>query len=468
MRKLAEHAPDAIKETPPVQAEGLLGLSPDAVDAVITALAKGDEAALDEALGALHPAELANLIELIDGEHRRLLIGHLGPRFDPAILPELDDTVREEIVDQLGTDTIAEAIAALESDDALLLIETLSEVRQRQVLAAIPAVLRAHLEEGLAFPEDSAGRLMQRDFVAVPAFWTVGETIDYMRENDNLPNDFYEIFVVDPRHRPIGTVTLSRLLRTKRPVPMAEIIQPDLLTVPAAMDQEEVAYIFAQHDLVSAPVVDHSGRLIGAIMVDDVVDVIHEEAEEDLMRLGGVREDDLYEAVIDTGRARFSWLLINLVTAIVASAVISLFEDTIQRLVMLAVLMPIVASMGGNAGTQTLTVVVRAIAMKELTRSNAARVLTKEVLVGLFNGVLFAVLIGVIAWIWSGDIAIGLVIAAAMIITLVIAGLAGAAIPFGLSVTGIDPAIASGVFLTTVTDVVAFLTFLGLATWFLL
>lgn len=452
----------------PPQAEELLGFGPDLAQNVIAALDAENAYELDVLLRPLHYAEIADLCEQLDGEHRRQLVDRTRQNFHPEILPELDETIRDEIVEELGTAELARSIAKLESDDALLLMEDLSEARQRELMQAIPAALRAVIQEGLTFPEDSAGRMMQREFVAVPSFWTVGEVIDFMREADDLPNNFYDLFVVDPRHRLAGKVALNRLLRTKRPVRISEIMTGEIVSVPVAMDQEEVAYVFAQQDLVSAPVVDETNRLLGVIMVDDVVDVIHEEAEEDLMRLGGVREDDLYEAVIDTGRSRFSWLFLNLLTAILASVVISVFEATIQEIVILAVLMPIAASMGGNAGTQTLTVAVRALAMKELTRANAARVLTKEILVGVFNGVLFAGIMGVIAWIWSGDPSIGTVMAAAMIITLVVAGLAGTAIPLVLSRTGIDPAVASGVFLTTITDVVAFCAFLGLAASFLL
>jgi magnesium transporter len=398
---------------------------------------------------------------------RTQLVELLRPKFDPVVLTELDETVRDEVAEQLGTETIAKAIASLDSDDALNLISTLEETKQRRVLHAISYALRSMLEEGLAFPEDSAGRLMQREFVAVPTFWTVGEVIDFLRESDDLPDDFYDVFVVDPRHRLIGYVALNRVLRAKRPVLVRDIMIDEFVSVPVNMDQEEVAYVFAQQDLVSAPVVDDNERLIGVITIDDIVDVIHQEAEEDLMRLGGVREDDLYAAVIDTGKSRFAWLFVNLLTAVIASVVIGLFQGTIEQVVMLAVLMPIAASMGGNAGTQTLTVAVRAIAMKELTTANAYRVMSKEILVGTFNGVLFALIVGVIAWIWSGSIGIGVVMAVAMVITLIVAGFAGAAIPLALSRTRFDPAIASGVFLTTVTDVVAFLAFLGLGTWFL-
>ncbi len=464
----ANKAQETIEEMTPVQAEDLLGLNPDVIRDAIVALDSDDGAAILEILAPLHPAEVADLIEILHGPMRTQLVELLRTKFDPVVLTELDETVRDEVAEQLGTETLANAIAALDSDDALSLISTLEETKQRRVLHAISNALRSILEEGLAFPEDSAGRLMQREFVAVPTFWKVGEVIDFLRESDDLPDDFYDVFVVDPRHRLIGYVALNRILRTKRPVPVRDIMVGDFVSVPVEMDQEEVAYVFAQQDLVSAPVVDDSDRLIGVITIDDIVDVIHQEAEEDIMRLGGVQGDDLYAAVIDTGKSRFTWLFVNLLTAIVASIVIGLFQGTIEQVVMLAVLMPIAASMGGNAGTQTLTVAVRALAMKELTPANALRVLSKEVLVGTFNGLLFAVIIGVIAWVWSGNIGIGVVMGVAMVITLIVAGLAGAAIPLGLSRTRFDPAIASGVFLTTITDVVAFLAFLGLGAWFLI
>lgn len=467
---MTEPAEEAVREAEGArpQAEDLLGLSADLAKSVSQALAENRPEEVSALISDLHAAETADLLEQLKPEQRGQLAELLRPSFDPEILPELDETVRDEVAEQLGTNTLARAIARLDTDDALELISTLTEVKQRQVLQAIPVALRSMLEEGLSFPEDSAGRLMQRDFVAVPTFWTVGDTIDFMRESDDLPTDFYDLFVVDPRHRLAGKVPLNRLLRTKRPARISEIMETAALSIPVEMDQEEVAYIFAQQNIVSAPVVDAASRLIGVIMVDDILDVITEEAEEDIMFLGGVREDDLYEAVIDTGRSRFSWLFVNLLTALLASAVIALFKGTIEQIVMLAVLMPIAASMGGNGGTQTLTVIVRAIATKEVTRANALRVLSKEVLVGLFNGILFAALLGGVAWAWSGDVSIGLVMAAAMIVTMIIAGFAGTAIPMGLSRTGIDPAIASGVFLTTVTDVIAFFAFLGLAAWFLL
>ncbi len=460
--------PVLVEETAPVQAEELLGLSPDLVSAVAMALEDQHRFEARLLVESLRAPELADVLQLLRPELRHRLIEYLRPDFDPEILPELEEDIRDEVAEQMGTRALARAIARLDSDDALSLILTLEEHEQRRVLHAIPEELRGILEEGLAFPEDSAGRLMDRDFVAVPSFWSVGETIDYMREADDLPQDFYDIFVVDPRHRAVGRVSLSHVLRNKRPIKINDIMDAGLVSVPAAMDQEEVAYLFAQQNIVSAPVVDDAGRLIGAITVDDVLDVITEEAEEDIMRLGGVQSDDLYSAAIDTGRSRFSWLFVNLITAIMASIVIGLFEATLQQIVILAVLMPIVASMGGNAGTQTMTVAVRALATKELTPSNAMRVMGKEILVGLYNGVLFAALIGAVAWFWTDTWTIGAIMAIAMLITLVIAAMSGMAIPLLLARTGVDPAVASGVILTTVTDVVAFAVFLGLAALLLL
>lgn len=448
------------------------GLDPAVVEAVIQALAASDAARARDLVRDLHPADVADLLEWLSAEERRGLVEALRPTLNPEILSELDDTVREEIIAQLGVQSVAAAVAELDIDDAVEVIEELEEPEQREILDAIPAGDRTLIEESLAYPDDSAGRLMQHEVVTVPTFWTVGETIDYMRQaadlgEETLPQVFYDIFVVDPMYRPAGTLALSRLLRTRRPVPVSDLMETEMSLIPAHMDQEEVAFLFRQRDLVSAPVVGSGGRLVGAITIDDVVDVIHEEHEEDIMRLGGVREDDLYSAALDTTRQRFAWLLVNLVTAITASLVIGLFEATIEQMVALAVLMPIVASMGGNAGTQALTVAVRALATKELRPTNALRVIGKELLVGGFNGVLFAVLTGVVAWVWFASPMLGLVIALAMVINLVVAGLAGTSIPIILERAGIDPAIASSVVLTTITDVVGFFVFLGLGAWLL-
>ncbi|MGB8274925.1 MAG: magnesium transporter [Alphaproteobacteria bacterium] len=445
-----------------------VGIAPDLVRDVTDALAVHDKDRLRFLIAALRAAEMADLIEHLAVEDRNDLVQFLGPEIDPEILSELDEDVREQVLELMGPKRVAAAITELNSDDAVDLIEDLDEDVQKAVLKAVTAEDRAILETGLAYPEESAGRLMQRELVWVQAYWTIGEVIDHLRTAEDLPDDFYDLFVVDAKHCPVGTVSLSRVLRTNRPVTVGEIMVPNPVTVPVNMDQEDVAFMFRQQDLISAPVVEADGRLVGVITVDDVVDVIDEEAEEDLMHLGGVRQDDFYRAVVDTTRSRFAWLVVNLATAVLASAVIGIFEPTIQHIVALAVLMPIVASMGGNAGTQTLTVAVRALATKELTAANAMRVIGKEILVGSFNGILFAVLTAIVTWAWFGSPAIGAVIGAAMVVNLIVAGLAGTAIPIGLERAGIDPAVASGVFLTTVTDVVGFLAFLGLATLFLL
>ena len=444
----------------------------EVVDALIGALEAGDHGLVHGLCDALHASELADVLEQISQAQRGELLTCLGDRFDSETLAELDDNVREEVIEHLGVEGVAQALVELDSDDAVDVIEELDEEDQRQILDAIPEEDRTLIKQSLAYPEDSAGRMMQRELVSVPEFWSMGETIDFMRQSADedsasLPESFYDIFVVDAAHRPVGSIPLSRLMRTRRPVKVSEIMNTALHVIPVETDQEDVAYLFRQRDLVSAPVVDEGGRLVGAITVDDVVDVIDDEHEEDMMLLAGVGEDDLYDAAIDTTRSRFSWLLINLGTAILASVVIGLFEATIQQIVALAVLMPIVASMGGNAGTQTLTVAVRGLATRELTATNAVRVIAKELIVGSINGVLFALIAGAVAWLWFEDPLLGLVIGLAMVINMVVAALAGTVVPIALDRADIDPAIASSVFVTTVTDVVGFFAFLGLAAWIL-
>lgn len=416
----------------------------------------------------LHYTDIADLLERFDGDMRAQLVEIIRPEFEAEILPDLDDAIRDEVIDLLGIEGVAAAMVELDSDDAIEVLEELDEDDQQRVLDAIPESDRALIEEGLSYPEDSAGRIMQRELVTVPTFWTIGNTIDYMRKNadsdDNpLPDQFYVLYVVDPAHHPVGKVGLDQILRARRHIKLTDVMETNLRTVPVTADQEDVAFLFRQRDLVSAPVVDEGGRLVGAITIDDIVDVIDEEHEEDIMRLGGVREHDLYDDVLYTAKARFSWLVINLITAIVASVVISLFDATIEEIVALAVLMPIVASMGGNAGTQTLTVAVRALAMKEITTTNATRLIGKELMVGVFNGLIFAVLAGGVAWGWFDNPLLGAVIGLAMIVNMIVAGVAGTAIPIVLDRLEVDPAIASGVFLTTITDVVGFFVFLGLA-----
>ena len=465
---MAGAAPSDAAPRSEAETRDLYGLTPELISAIVEALDQEDEARLEALVVPLHAADQADLLEMVGADERRLIVDALGAGFDPEILVELDETVRNEIVEQLSTDEIADAVAKLDTDDAVYLIEDLADDERREVLAAISAEERSALEEGLAYPENSAGRLMQRELVAVPADWTIGQTIDYLRSSDDLPDEFYDFFVVDAGNVPLGYVPLSRAMRARRPVLIRDVMESELWTIPPDMDQEEVAFLFHQYGLVSAPVVDGSGRLIGVITVDDVVAVIDEEAEEDIMRLGGVSEDDLHEPAWKTTRRRFAWLLVNLGTAVVASAVIWQFDATIEQMVALAVLMPIVASMGGNAGTQTLTVTVRALATKELTAANALRIVGKEGRVGVLNGIVFAIATGLVAAAWFGDPRLGGVIAAAMVVNMLVAAFSGILIPLGLDRVGVDPAVAATVFLTTITDVVGFFSFLGLAALVLL
>jgi magnesium transporter len=449
--------------------EPLVNALPSWVNAVKEALEAGDEAGVAALVQPLHDADLADLVQNLSAEHRRAFLAIVRLDERPDVLAELDEAVRDEVITLLGVADTAAAVAGLETDDAVHVLEALDEIDQQQVLQSIPQPERLLLEQALAYPENSAGRLMQRELVAVPSFWTAGETIDHLRylgerAPDRLPENFHDIYVVDPRHRLLGSVAAGRLLCARRSAPLAEIMITDLRIVSTDIDQKEVAFLFRQRDLIAAPVVDGSGRLVGMITIDDVVDVIDEVHEDEIMHLGGVGADDLHRSALQTARSRAAWLLVNLVTAMLASLVINLFGGTIRHMVALAALMPIVASMGGNAGTQTLTVAVRALATKELTRANAMRVLAKELLVGVLNGSLFALLAGAIAWMWFGNPLIAGVIAAAMIINLVVAALAGAVVPLVLERLRVDPAIASGVFVTTVTDVVGFFAFLGLAT----
>ena len=440
--------------------------------AVVKALADKDGEQVRELLKSIHPSDAADLLEHLSYVERELFVEFLGSEFNPEILSELDEVIRDHVVDCLGMENVALAVKEMNSDDALEVVKELDEDEQQQVLDAIPLGDRTIIEEGLSYPEDSAGRLMQREVVTVPTHWKVGETIDYLRSSvddeinpdSNLPDQFYDLFVVDVNHKPVGAITLSYVLRAGRNTYVTDIMDTNMKLLSVSLDQEEVAFIFRQRNLVSAPVVDLRGRLVGAITIDDVVDVIHEELEEDFMLLGGVKEGDLYDAIVATTRARFSWLLVNLGTAIIASLVIGFFDATLEQMVALAVLMPIVASMGGNAGTQTLTVAVRALAMKELTSINAARIIGKEALIGVFNGILFAILIGLFTWLWFSNLALGVVIGLAMTVNMFVAGLAGTIIPLTLNKFGIDPAVASSVLLTTITDVVGFFVFLGLAT----
>ncbi|WP_186386472.1 magnesium transporter [Stappia sp. TSB10P1A] len=453
-------------EIPPVRDEDGR-INADFLALIEAGIAAQDAPALIGLAGDLHEADVADLIESLPADQRVPLVRLLGDEFDYATLTELDEAVRLGILEGLPNDTLAEGIGELDSDDAVYILEDLDAEDQAAILDQLPYSDRIQLQRSLDYPEESAGRLMQTDFIAVPAFWSVGQTIDHMRETEDLPDTFYEIFVVDPGFRLIGSVPLDKILRTKRETKISDIMTEEPQTFRATDDREEVARAFERYNLVSAPAVDDAGRLVGMLMIDDIVDVIQEEAEEDLRGLAGLGDEEISDTVIVTSRSRLTWLLVNLCTAALAASVISLFEGPIEAMVALAVLMPIVASMGGNAGTQAMTVAVRAIATRELTERNMLRVLRREVLVALLNGMTLAVLLGSGAAFWSGNSGLGLVIAMAIIINMFFAGLAGLLIPVVLEKLGVDPAIASSVFVTTVTDVVGFFAFLGIAAlWF--
>ncbi|MEP7455607.1 magnesium transporter [Phyllobacterium sp. SB3] len=429
------------------------------------AIADRDVLFLRSHVGKLHQSELGHVLEALQTEQRRALIELLGDEFDFASLTEVDEAVRLEIVDAMPNRQIAEAVQDLDSDDAVYILEDLDQEDRDEILAQLPFTERVRLRRSLGYPEETAGRRMQTEFVAVPPFWTVGQTIDYMRENADLPESFSQIFVIDPMFRLLGAIDLDRILRTRRDTKIEEIMHETRHAIPATMDQEEAAQIFEQYDLLSAAVVDENERLVGVLTIENIVDVIQEEAEEDILRLGGVGDEELSDSVLSTSRSRTPWLVVNLFTAFISASVIGLFDGTIQQMVALAVLMPIVASMGGNAGTQTMTVTVRALATRDMDIYNAGRIIRREASVGLINGVVFAILIGLVAGFWFSSVNLGGIIASAMVINMLAAALGGILIPLLLHRFGADPAIASAVFVTTITDVVGFSSFLGLATW---
>lgn len=450
----------------------LYGVTREQVAEFRAALDAGDTQRCEDIALGLHAADLADLIERLAPPERHLLVALIGPHLAPEILTFLEDPVREEILRWMEAEHVAAAVTELETDDAVGIVEGLEAPVQAEVLGHLEDEDRALVEEALSWPEDSAGRLMQREFVALPSFWTVGDTIDDLREKaekggEDLPVEFFDLFVVDEAFHPVGSVSLSRLLRNRRPVRLEDLMVTDIHAIPVATDQEEVALLFRQYDLASAPVVDDDGRLVGVITHDDVLDVIHEEAEEDIMRLGGVHEDDLYHAVLRTSRSRISWLVLSLLGLFSASVVIWFFQGTIEQIVALAILMPIVAALGGNAGIQTMTVSVRALAMKELHGGNAHRIIGKEFLVAAINGLALAAVVGTVAALWFST-GIGLIIGGAIIANLLAAGFVGVLIPLTLERCGVDPAVASSVFLITVTDTLGFAAFLGAAALFLL
>ncbi|OSP54035.1 magnesium transporter [Pseudoruegeria sp. SK021] len=446
---------DAISDA---QREDLISAAIDAEDAV----------ALGAILDEMHPADIADVLEQVGRSEREALLRLWKSDRIGEVLSELDEGLRDEVIEILGPDALSLAIRDLETDDVVDLVQDMDEDQQEVILEALDSVDRVAVEQALAYPEYSAGRLMQREVVTAPEDWSVGQTIDYLRNHDDLPEQFYHIILVDPRMRPIANVTLGRMLAAPRASLLRDIPEDTFLTIPVAETEENVAYAFNQYHLISAPVVDDAGRLVGVITIDDAMIVMSEEHEEDILRLAGVGEGSLSDTVIETVRARLPWLAVNLLTAILASIVISGFEEAISMVVALAVLMPIVASMGGNAGTQALTVAVRALATRDLTGSNMARVIRREALVGLANGVFFAIVMGLISAVWFASFTLGWVIAVAMVINLLVAGLAGILIPVVLDRLKLDPALASGTFVTTVTDVVGFFAFLGLASKVLL
>lgn len=420
---------------------------------------------LRQRVAKLHESELGDLLESLLPDQRMALVHLLGEDFDLTALTEVDEAIRLEIVEQMPNAKIAAALGDLDSDDAVYILEDLDHEDREEILAQLPFTERVRLRRALDYPESSAGRRMQTEFVAVPPFWTVGQTIDYMREDEGLPERFAQIFVIDPTFKLLGSVDLDRILRTKRQVRIEDIMHETTHPIAASLDQEEAAQIFEQYDLLSAAVVDDNGRLVGVLTIDDVVDVINEEADEDIKRLGGVGDEELSDSAISTVRSRVPWLVVNLITAFCSASIIGLFDGSIEKMIALAVLMPIVASMGGNAATQTMTVTVRALATKDLDIYNAARIVRREAGVGLMNGAFFALLLGAVAAFWFGNLQLGGVIGAAMMINMMAAALGGILVPLLLDRMKADPAISSAVFVTTITVCVGFFAFLGLATW---
>jgi len=433
---------------------------------VDAALQSGGEGAVRAIVGPLHEAELGDLLEALDSDQREKLVRLAGDSFDLTALTEVDEAVRLEIIEALPNAQIAEAVQDLDSDDAVYILEDMEAEDQEEVLAALPFEERLRLRRSLDYPEESAGRRMQTEFIAVPPFWSVGQTIDYMRESKELPDRFHEIFVVSPQFELLGTIALDRLLRTGRKTRVSEIMAEANHSVRADSDQEEAALLFERYNLLSVAVVDDGMRLVGVLTIDDVVDFIAQEADEDIKRLAGVGDEELSDSLFSVSKLRIPWLMVNLLTAFLAASVVGLFDATIEKIVALAVLMPIVAGMGGNAGSQTMTVTVRALATRDLDIYNAGRVIRRELGIGALNGLTFAALVGLAAGFWFGA-SIGGVIAAAMVINMVAAAAAGILVPLLLDRFGADPAVSSAVFVTTITDVVGFMSLLGIATlWF--
>ena len=441
---------------------------PSLVSEIIFLVDKGDKETLLTIIDNLPHSDIADIINLLKPSERESFVSLIKDKFQAEILSDLEETVREEVIHYLGYNFVANLLLKLDTDDAVHVIEDLEDDEKNIILQKVPINEREEIKSSLNYPDDSAGRLMNLDFVSLPPHWNVGQAIDFLRSNVELPSEFYEIYLVDPANKPQGALLLSSLLRSDRDINLQDIKSNHFVTINSDLDKEIVAIEFERFDLVSAPVVDKNGRLIGVITADDIVDVIKDEAGEDIKFLGGVGDENITDSILKVSRGRFSWLFVNLLTAVLASVVIGIFDATREEMVALAILMPIVASMGGNAGTQTLTIAVRSLSTRDLIPLNYKRIINKEIIVNFYNGIIFAVITGFFGWIWFSDLSLGIVLAIAMILNMVVAGLAGILIPLGLNKLGIDPAIASTVFLTTITDVVGFLSFLGLAAWFLI
>lgn len=468
MNEYAENAPDAPDASTEVSLRDAEGrLNPQWMGLLSAGILTEDAELLRSLMVPLHESDTGDIIEALPADDRVRLVQLMGDAFDYSALTEVDDSVRIDLMEELPNADIAKGVADLDSDDAVYLLEDLEQEDRDEILAQMPAFERLSLKRSLDFPEESAGRRMQTEFIAIPPFWTVGQTIDCLRSDDNLPDDFHQIYVVDPGYNLLGTIALDRVLRAQRPTTISDIMNTQVRQLEATLDQEEAARIFERYDLIEVAVIDESKRLVGVLTIDDIVDVIHEEAGEDIHRLAGVGDEDISGTVKDAVRSRVGWLLANLVAATLASIVIGFFDGTIEQMVALAVLMPIVASMGGNAGTQTMTVTVRAIAMRELDSFNARRLITREFLVGFINGIIFAVLLGIITALRFSSISLGVVIGLAIIVNMIVAGLCGILVPLGLYRLKVDPAIASSTFVMTITDVVGFFAFLTIAgLWF--
>ena len=437
------------------------------IDKIIVDIEAANSLEIKSSLKDLHAADIAELLEFLSTNQRTYLLNQLDSEDYTDVLAELDDSIIDQTVNLLQHEKVAKSISDMETDDAVGLIESLEPDTQKKILDKVSAEDREIFNESLNYPEDTAGRRMQKEIVSMPSFWTVGQAIDYLRDEEELPEDFFELFIVDPSNKPLGSVSVSKVLRSNRKIRLNDITIESPIFIPADMDQEEAAMTFEKYSLVSAGVVDKNGRLIGRLTADDIMWVLQEEAEEDILRMGGVIETEMNQGIIKSTRKRFIWLFLNLLTAILASIVISFFDASIEKMVALAVLMPIVASMGGNAGTQTLTLTVRALATKDLVQNNRRKIFSKEISISILNSIIFAIITAVAAQLWFQDFYLSIIVGSAMVVNILSAGFFGFLIPYGLNYFRVDPAIASSVFVTTITDVVGFLSFLGLASIFL-